>query len=272
MSVVYLDGRFVPAGEARVPAAAAGVLFGRGVYETFRARDGAVFLLDRHIARLRDGCAVLGIEPPAAAAELPQIVRDLAARCALPDARVRVTLAAGMPGAPPSLLIQAREATDYPESLYERGMSAVLAAVRRNETSPLSRIKSLNCLDSIMSREQAIATGADTALLLNTQGRLAEASTANVFVVKDGAVLTPPVAEGALPGVTRSFVLEEASEAALALDDVLSSDEAFLTGAVMGVMPLVRVDARPVANGRPGPVTAAVRQRYEAARLVAAGL
>lgn len=140
----------------------------------------------------------------------------------------------------------------------------MISNVRRNETSPLSHVKSLNCLDSIMSREQAVNGGADTGLLLNTQGNVAEASTANVFIVRGGAILTPPVEDGALPGVTRSFVLQEASEATLTPDDVLlSAEEAFLTGAVMGVMPLVRVGERSIGDGKPGNVTNRVRGRYE---------
>lgn len=265
MTVVYLNGAFVVDSEARIPVNDQAVLFGRGIYETFRARQGTVFLLDRHIARLREGASVVGIEVPPVVSELVEIVRELADRCGIEDARIRLTLTAGPPGGQPSLVIQAREATDYPAALYERGMTTVVADMRRNETSPLSRVKSLNCLDSILSREQAVKAGADTGVLLNTQGNVAEASTANVFIARGGALLTPPVEDGALPGVTRSFVLQEASEATLTLNDVLSADEVFLTGAVMGVMPLVRVGDRVISDAKPRNVTQRVRQRYETA-------
>ncbi len=263
MTLVYLNGDFVEQDDARIPAESAGVLFGRGVYETFRARRGCVFLLDRHVARLREGAEVVGVDVPDEVASLADIVRDLTVRSGIKDARIRLTLAGGTTGEPPSMLLQARPATDYPESLYAHGMTAVVSEVRRNETSPLSRVKSTNPLDSIMSREAAIAAGFDTGLLLNTQGDVAEASTANVFIVRGGAILTPPVEDGALPGVTRSFVLEEASETTLTLDDVLSADEAFLTGAVMGVMPLVRIGDRAIAGGSPGPVSIETRTKYE---------
>lgn len=265
MTVVYLDGEFLPATEAGIPATDQAVQFGRGIYETFRARAGRVFLLDKHVERLRKGAQELGIDVPEAVDRLAVIVRDFTERCGLDDARVRLTLTAGVTDGSPSLLMQARPATDYPDALYQRGMTATMSDIRRNETSPLSRFKSLNLLDSTISRERAQAAGADTAILLNTRGTIAEASTANIFIVRNDAILTPPVADGALPGVTRSFVLDRAAERTLTLDDLLTADEAFLTGAIMGVMPLVRVDDRAIGGGTPGAITEEVRTWYEAA-------
>ena len=271
MNVAYLNGSFVPATDALLRADDAGMQFGRGVYETFRCRRGAVFRLSRHLQRLQAGAALLGISIPPVIESLAAVVDALCRRCGLDDARVRLTLTAGPPGDGPTFLIQARPATDYPLDLYSRGMVATVATVRRNETSPLSGIKSLNCLDNVMSREQAQSAGADTALLLNTRGLVAEASTANVFVVRNRSLLTPPMDEGALPGVTRGAVIDLASEAGLTvlerpltLEELLLSDEAFLTSAIMGVMPLVRVDGQAIGEGRPGAVTARVRTLYQA--------
>lgn len=272
MTWVYLDGEFLPAAEAWVPAADAGHLYGRGLFETFRVRRGAVYLLDRHMDRLRAGARVLGIAPPEALSNLPGIVRELTERCALDDARVRLTLTAGPEGGRPVLLLQARAATDYPERLYETGMSAIVAAVRRNETSPLARVKSLNYIDNLLAREQARHDGADEALFLNTHGFLAEGAGTNLFLMKDGHVLTPPVGDGVLPGVTRGAVLELARtdglasrEISLALDELHHADEAFLTNAVVGVMPLISVDGEKVGAGAPGEVTRRLRALYEAA-------
>ncbi len=272
----WLDGSYVGAAEARVRADDAGLLYGRGLYETFRARHGSVYRLEDHRQRLQAGARMLGIALPTALAQLPAIVRGLAQRCELEDARVRLTLTAGpvLPGkgARPSLLLQARPATDYPEALYERGMSAMTAPVRRNETSSLSGVKSLNCLDNLLSREWARAAGADTGLLLNTRGLIAEASTSNVFLVRDGELLTPPVQDGALPGITRGAVLElavaadmVAREASLRPDDLRPADEAFLTNAAGGVMPLVSLDSADVGSGRPGEITLRIRALYEGA-------
>lgn len=270
MSVIWVNGRFAAAEEPNVRADDQGLLFGRGVYDTFRARNGRVFRLGAHIARITAGADAIGVAMPAL--DMAEVVRELCQRCGLDDARVRMTLAAGPPGAGPTLIVQARAVSDYPEEMYERGMSAVVSAVRRNDTSPLAGIKSLNLLDNVMSREWAHSRGADTALLLNTHGFLAEASTANVFVVLGGGLVTPPVADGALPGVTRAAVLElareggvPADERSLELEELFSGEEAFLTGAVMGVMPLARVGGRTIGDGKPGVVTRRVREWYEGA-------
>lgn len=276
MSVLWVNGRFIPAEEPAVRADDAGLLFGRGVYDTFRARNGRVFRLEAHVARITAGAKVVGIAMPSLVLRYlrmsGEVVRDLCERCGLEDARVRMTLAAGPAGGAPTLIIQARAATDYPAELYDNGMAALISLVRRNETSPLARVKSLNCLDNIMSREWAQSQGADTSLLLNTRGALAEASTANVFVVREGGLVTPPIRDGALPGVTRSAVLEMAREAgipaeeqSMAPEELFGAEEAFLTGAVMGVMPLVRVDGRAIGDGQPGAVTQRVRGLHEAA-------
>jgi branched-subunit amino acid aminotransferase/4-amino-4-deoxychorismate lyase len=272
MTWVYLNGAFVTAEEARLPASDAGLLYGRGLFETFRARRGSVYLLERHLARLRAGACTLGIEPPEGLKQLPAVVRELAERCGLDDARMRLTLTAGAEDGRPSLLVQARPATDYPKEAYERGVRAAVAAARRNETSPLARIKSLNYLDNLLAREEGRRSGADEALLLNMRGLLAEASTANLFIVHDGELTTPPVSDGALPGITRGAVLElargagiAARESSLTLDALHQASEAFLTNAVAGVLPLVSVDGRKVGSGEPGEVTRRVRLLYETA-------
>ena len=269
---VYLDGVFALAGEARVAASDAGLLYGRGLFETFRTRRGAVYLLQRHLARLEAGARTLGIELPAALGGLGDIVRELSDRCRLDDARMRLTLTAGPAGGRPALLIQAQPVTNYPERVYEQGASAIIVPVRRNETSPLSRIKSLSCLDNILAREQARRAGADEALLLNTRGLLAEGSASNVFVLSGGELLTPPVEDGALPGITRGAVLELAEEAgiparqaSLSYDKLRAADEAFLTNALAGVLPLVSVDGVAVSSGVPGEATRRLRALYEAA-------
>ena len=151
-------------------------------------------------------------------------------------------------------------------------MSAAVAPVRRNETSPLSRIKSLNYLGNRLAREEVRRSGLDEALFLNTRGLLAEGSATNIFMVRRGQLLTPPVEDGALPGVTRGAVLDLAAvagipvcEASLAMDDLRGAEEAFLTNAVGGVMPLVSVDGLNLGSGRPGGVALRLRELYEKA-------
>ncbi len=272
MSLAYLNGQLVPADRAFVQADDRGLLHGRGLFETFRARGGRVLAIERHVERLRSGATLLGIPLSLSPPELERAVADLTRRLDQPDARVRLTVSAGIEGGPPTTLLTAKPATDYPPSLYEQGASAVFATVRRNETSPLCRVKSLNCLDNVLAREEARARGADEALLRNMRGRLAEGAFTNVFVVKDGELLTPAVADGALPGVARSIVFDlaaalglRAREASLRPVDLMRADEAFLTNAIAGVLPLTRVEGRAIGAGRPGPVTQTLRAAYDGA-------
>ncbi|TAK56459.1 MAG: branched-chain amino acid aminotransferase, partial [Dehalococcoidia bacterium] len=158
-----------------------------------------------------------------------------------------------------------------PESLYPRGASAVVADVRRNETSPLSRLKTLNYLNNLLARRAARAAGADEALFLNTRGDVAEGAASNVFIVRGRELLTPPASAGALPGIARATVLELAPtlgltprESTLTLDSIRTADEAFLTNSLMEVLPLVRLDGAPIAGGRPGSATQSLRAAYRA--------
>jgi branched-subunit amino acid aminotransferase/4-amino-4-deoxychorismate lyase len=270
--IVYLNGEFVDASQARVAVEDAGLLSAHGLFETFRARNGGVFRLVEHMARLHEGAHALGIEVPKELPRTAETVCELAARNDLVDARVRVTLTAGAPGGRPTVLIQAREAVDYPDAFYREGAAAVIAATRRNESSPLSRIKSLNYLDNLIARREAQSMGRFDALFLNTRGRLAEGAVTNVFVVAEGVVVTPPVGDGALPGVTRAAILELATfpgirEASIEPDTLYASDEAFLTNSLIGVLPLVQVGEKRIGDGEPGPVTLRIRQVYEEAAL-----
>ncbi len=275
-SWTYQNGAFLSSNEARIAADDAGLLRGHGLFETFRARGGRVYLLDRHVARLRSGAEELDIAVPSDVARLPEVVSELAERCGLSDARVRLTLTAGPQDGRPALVLQAWPATDYPPEMYTHGVTAVIASVRRNETSPLAHIKSLSYLDNVLAKREALQAGADAAILLNTNGSLAESTSANVFIVLGGELLTPPIADGALPGVTRSAVLElaegmgmAAGKATLTTDDLLGADEAFLTNAIAGVLPLVSVDKRNVGSGEPGELTGRLRALYEAAAAAA---
>jgi branched-subunit amino acid aminotransferase/4-amino-4-deoxychorismate lyase len=148
-------------------------------------------------------------------------------------------------------------------------MAAVVSSIRRNETSPLSAVKSLNCLDNLLAREDARRRGADEAILLNTRGLVAEGSASNLFLVEGGRLLTPSIESGALPGITRQAALElasaaglEAAESGVEMQALWDAPEVFLTNSVMEVMPLTMLDGRPVGSGEPGPVTERLGQMY----------
>jgi branched-chain amino acid aminotransferase len=187
---------------------------------------------------------------------------------------VRVTLTRGVGGHPfdlrltgdTTLAIQVRPLEPMGDAL-PAGVSVVTAIVRRNETSSLSRIKSLNCLDNILARAAAQGAGYDDALFLNTQGRVAEATSSNVFAMVGGELVTPPPSEGLLPGIARAVVMEliPVVERPLTRDDLADADEVFITNSVTEVVPVTTFDDDPVGTGDPGPMTRAIHAAYRAA-------
>ncbi|MFC5358917.1 aminotransferase class IV [Azospirillum himalayense] len=263
MNVVWLNGRLLPADEARIDPADRGFTLGDGLFETIRVAGGTARHLDRHLTRLADSAALLGLPLPHGAAVLADAIKALIAAQGRATGVLRITLTrgAGARGVlPPADAVPTLLMTLGPAPPPAGPVEAVIARItRRNEHSPLSRVKSLNYLDSILARQEAATRGAGEALLLNSAGRLAESSVANLFIVRDGRPLTPPVAEGALPGIRRALILErgDASEAPLSVADLLGGGEAFLTNS-LGVRPLLRVDGQAIGAGTVGPVTAAL--------------
>jgi branched-chain amino acid aminotransferase group I len=270
MRWIYLNGELVQQETATVSALDRGLLYGYGLFETMRSYGGRVFRLEQHYQRLRDGAARLAMDVPLTLRELSDAVEAVLDRNELSDARVRLTLTAGAEGAAGSVTLLAREVTEYPRQLYRRGMSALVTSVRRNETSFLSGVKSLNNLDNVLAREEAHRQGAGEAILLNTRGFVVEGSASNVFLVLDGRLVTPNLSSGCLAGITRQAVLELATAAGLeAVESEVEpsvfedASEAFLTGSVMEVMPLTRLDDGPIGSGRPGPVTGRLHRLYQ---------
>ncbi len=245
--------------------------------ETFRSHEGRVFRLALHFERLCSGAPVLSLTVPLTLRDLETAVADVLARNEAPDARLRLTVSAG-PDPRTNVTLTATALTAYPPELYERGMHATIADVRRDETSPLSRIKcEAGLRDGVLARERAREAGFDEAIMLNSRGSVAEATVSNVFIVRNGRLLTPTIESGALPGITRAAVLDlalesgiEAAETELALDDLRASDEAFLTNSVMGVMPLTRLEGATIGDGDVGQLTEQLSQRYREAVSAAA--
>lgn len=273
--MIFLNGQLVPRAEPAIHAADRGFLLGDGLFETLPSRDGRPNRLEEHLARLQAGAAVLSIPLPIATESLVQGVADTLAANGLAegDAVLRITLTRGTgprgllpPADPePTLLITAARAAPVPTG----PLTAIVSTGRRNEHSPLAQIKSLNYLDNVMARLEAAEQGADEALMMNTAGRLASASSANLFLLRNRTLLTPPPSEGVLPGITRAAVLAlaetlglKAVETPLQRDDLARADEAFLTNSLIGIRPLVKVGDRLVGDGEPGPVTRRFQQAY----------
>ena len=283
MRWIYLNGELVRRPAAQVSAQDRGLLYGYGLFETMRSYGGRVFRLEEHYRRLCDGAPRLPMDVPLSLSELTEAVEAVLKRNDLTDAYLRLTVTAGPSShaaaraGEAAVVLFARPLGDYPAEFYRSGMAAIVTAARRNETSPLSRIKSLNYLDNLLAREEARRQGADEAILLNTRGFVAEGSASNVFLVRQGGLLTPSVESGALPGIARQAVLElasaeglEAVESEVELSALEDASEAFITNSVMEVMPLTSLDGRPVGrsgsaddgHSRPGPLTQRLHSLY----------
>ncbi|MGO1077632.1 aminotransferase class IV [Inquilinus sp. CA228] len=234
----WLNGEMLTAGAARIDPADRGFILGDGLFETIRVRDGAAVWLDRHLARLTEGSAVLGIPARFGDAALAEACAAVIAAEGIEAGVLRLTVSRGTgprgvlpPAAPfPTVLVAGHA------GLPPQGSVALVVArgTCRNQASPLSRVKSLNYLDAVLARREAAERGADDAVMLNTAGRVAETTIANLFARIDGAWVTPPVAEGALPGIMRAEVLArlEAVERPLAVEDLRRAGALLLTNAL----------------------------------------
>ncbi len=257
---ISINGVLSEAAIARIDPLDRGFTLGDGVFETIALRRNAVKHLKAHLDRLRNGAEVLGIPLAGSDQDLAGLIGACITANALTDAVVRVTLTRG-PGArgilPPEKPTPTFVVTVAPlPPPAEPARVIVAACTRRNEHSPLARIKHLNYLDNILARREAAAAGADDAILLNTAGRVAESTVANIFVLVDGFMLTPPVADGALPGIMRAeaIKLARAEEGEIPLEKLMRASEVFLTNA-LGVRPVTHIDGQPVGEGEPGLIT-----------------
>lgn len=257
---IYLNGIITLASEARIDPADRGFTLSDGLFETLRVRAGQPLRLAAHLSRLRDGASVLGLPVPLADEALAEALTATAAANGLTEAVLRLTLTRGpaprglLPPDPPTPTLLITAAPPPPPAGPLRAIVATMT--RRNEHSPLSRCKSLAILDNVLARREAAERGAEDAILLNSAGRLAETTISNLFLVINGQVLTPSLAEGALPGVMRAEViaLTGASETLLDPGELLRADEAFVTNA-LGIRPLLAVNGRAVGIEAAGPLT-----------------
>jgi branched-chain amino acid aminotransferase len=274
---VWIDGEIVGIGEARVPVLDHGLLYGDGIFEGLRVYGGRVFRLADHLRRLATGARVLGLELPGGISALEKIVLNTARAYARPEAYVRliVTRGEGELGVDPftcptpRVICIVSAISLFSEEKMRRGIDLVTVALRRPPPDVLDpAVKSLNYLNSVLAKREARLRGADEALLLNHQGMVAEAAVANVFMVRDGALRTPPVTDGALPGITRASVIELAEAAGLPMRevtlgrvDLFGADEVFLTGSGARIVPVASLDGEVIGEPACFPIT---RQLTEA--------
>ena len=270
--VTYVNGTFVPKEEAKVSVYDHGYLYGDGIFEGIRAYDGRIFRLEQHLDRLFESARYLMLEIPLSRDELRAAILETVRRCGLRDAYIRPVISRGVGdlGLDPrkcrraTVVIIVDTIQLYPKEAYERGLRAITATTRKVRPDALSpQAKTLNYLNNIMARLEANQAGVEEAIMLTADGYVCECSADNLFIVRAGAVWTPPAYLGILKGITRGAIIELAAtigvplaEQVFTLHDVYTADECFLSGTGAELGPVVEVDARPIGTGRPGPLSA----------------
>jgi branched-chain amino acid aminotransferase len=275
---IYLDGKMVDEKDAVISVFDHGLLYGDGVFEGIRAYNGRVFLLEEHIGRLYDSAKAIALDIPMSKDELIQAVVDTCKANEITDGYIRLVITRGKGTLglnpylckKPGVIIIAAKIQLYPQELYDNGLKIVTVGTVRNHPEAINpRIKSLNYLNNVLAKIEAINAGCMECLMLNHKGEVAEASGDNVFSVRDGIISTPPSSCGALEGLTRNKVIElarkdgyEVREAIMARYDLYVADEVFLTGTAAEIISVTEIDKRSIGDGKPGDVTARLGVLY----------
>lgn len=276
--LVYLNGHFVPKDEAMVSVFDHGFLYGDGIYETMRAYGGRIFLMDKHLVRLKHSAAAITLQLPLPLEKIGEALNESLRVNKLLDAYVRLQISRG-PGEigldpalcpAPTMVIAVKPFKDYPAEQFEKGVSAVIVKTRRNHPLALSpAIKGTNFLNNILAKIESIQAGAYEGIMLNWEGYVAEGTISNLFTVKKCVLQTPHLDTGILEGVTRGLVLFlakkehiQTKEAMLKPKDLYDADECFITNSTVEIMPVTTVDGKKIGEGVPGPVTRALMIAY----------
>lgn len=282
--IIYCNGEFVPEEEAKVSVFDHGFLYGDGIFEGIRAYHGRVFKLDEHLQRLYQSAKSIHMEIGISPAEMQEIILETLRRNNIKDGYIRLVVSRGKgdlgldPRKCPKAGIYciADQITLYPASLYEQGLELRTVAIRRNNPDSLNpRIKSLNYLNNILAKIEANLAGMPEAVMLNQEGYVAECTGDNIFIFRNGVLITPPVSVGILEGITRNSVLEVAAQLGIKTSqelftrhDLYTADECFLTGTAAELIPAVVIDGREIGNGKPGETFKLLLQKFREITLV----
>jgi branched-chain amino acid aminotransferase len=284
MTKVYINGKFFDKADARISVYDHGLLYGDGVFEGIRIYSGRVFRLREHIERLYESAKHIALEIPLTREQTTDAVQSTVRINDKKDGYIRliVTRGAGSLGldprktTDPQIIVIVDDISLYPRELYENGLEVITSSYIRPHSNALSpRIKSLNYLNNILAKIEAVRAGCLEAIMLNGNGEVAECTADNIFLVKRGVLKTPPAHAGILEGITRDVVMGLAvaaqiplQETTLTRHDVYTADECFLTGTGAEIIPVVMCDGRVLGTGKPGPITRQLRERFhEAVRL-----
>jgi branched-chain amino acid aminotransferase len=268
--VIYFNGKFVPKQEARTSIFDHGFLYGDGVFEGIRAYNGRVFRLDEHLDRMYDSAKAIDLHIPISKEEMKKAIIETLKRNNLKDAYIRPIVSRGdgdlgldpRKCPKPNIFIITQEWGAMYGDLYEKGLIAITVGVRRNAPEAMPpNIKSLNYLNNILAKIEANAKGGDEAIMFDVNGNLSEGSGDNIFVVKNGQIITPPALNN-LRGITRAAAIEIATmkgikvaEINMGLFDIYTADEVFVTGTAAEIAPISKIDGRLIADGKPGKIT-----------------
>ncbi|MBN2580796.1 MAG: branched-chain-amino-acid transaminase [Pirellulales bacterium] len=275
---IYINGKYYDKDDAKISVFDHGLLYGDGVFEGIRSYGGKAFKLEEHLDRLWYSARAIMLEIPISKAEMAQAVDKTLAVNGIQDGYIRVvvTRGAGTLGLDPNkcshprVIVIADSITLYPKEYYENGLTIITVSTVRNHPAALNpRIKSLNYLNNILAKIEGLQAGVIEALMLNHKGEVAECTGDNIFIVRRGKILTPPNEAGILEGITRAVVIDlaraagiEVLETPLTKHDVYIAEECFLTGTAAEVVPVVKVDSRPIGPGKPGPITRDLMHRF----------
>lgn len=284
-ATVNVNGQIFDQEHAVVSVFDHGFLYGEGVYETLRTYSGRPFLFERHMRRLRASAGMIAMPVPLTNEQIAVRFNDTLEAAGLTggspsEAYIRILVTRGVgdltydPAATPhaSVVIIVKPHVPLPERVYDEGVSVVMSSIVRNHPGTVNPlIKSNNLMNSALAAQDAVRRGAFEAIMRNYRGDLAECTTANLFIVRNGEALTPPLESGLLAGITREYLLEVAAgagvparEVILKDEDLFQADEAFLTSTTREIVPIVRVDERPIGTGHPGPITHALLDAFRA--------
>jgi branched-chain amino acid aminotransferase len=275
---IYINGKYYDKPDAKISVYDHGLLYGDGVFEGIRIYAGKAFKLKEHVDRLFESARHIKLEIPLTPGQMAKAINDTVAINNKKEGYIRpiVTRGAGSLGidprrtSDPQVIIIVDDISLYPPELYENGMEIATVSTIRNHPNALNpRLKSLNYLNNILAKIEGNLAGCLEALMLNHKGEIAECSADNIFLVKGGALRTPPCDAGILEGITRNTVMGLAraagihvQEIALTRHDVFSADECFLTGTGAEIIPVTKCDGRVIGAGKPGAVTKQLREAY----------
>lgn len=277
---VWINGKYFDKLDAKVSVYDHGFLYGDGVFEGIRIYSGKVFKHKEHIERLYESAKAIALTIPMTPAELMKVVEDAVAVNKKVDGYIRLVVSRGAGNlgldprrCEPVVIVIVDDISLYPPELYENGLEVITSSYIRNHPNATNpRVKSLNYLNNILAKIEAIRAGCLEAIMLNHKGEVSECTADNLFIVKRGVLLTPPPDAGILEGVTRNLVIELAQkagipfkESTLTRHDVYVADELFLTGTGAEVIAVTRVDERVVGDGKQGPITKRLRELFTAA-------